>query len=87
MKKLIFICFTIFVLIGCCKTIIYITIENDIQRQFYIDCLRLNKIDFALKDDGEILILGNESYKKLNELRMAMYSASVDRNLDICSPK
>lgn len=86
MKNLILILLIIGLISACCDPMIENRVEDPIQRKYKVDCLRLNNIDFALKDDGTILILGKESAEKINLLDDIIYDASVKRNLDICSP-
>lgn len=71
-----------------CDSNVEITIEDPTQRSFYIDCLRLNKIDFALVDDGTILITSADAYRKLNDTDKdhRFYTAYNSRDLSICIP-
>ncbi|QLB40519.1 hypothetical protein [Mannheimia pernigra] len=86
MKIIIFYLFLVVFLTSCCEKIIYNNVENMTQRQYKIECLRLNSINFALKDDGTILIIGEKSVRKYNKLKNIFYTASTKGNLEICTP-
>lgn len=73
-------------LTGCCEQITYTTIENTIQRQYYTQCLRLNKIEFSLKDDGIIIIIGKQANDAYEKIHNVVYEASAKSNLKICTP-
>lgn len=69
---------------ACCEHILYTTIENDEQRSYYIACLRANNIDFALKDNGEIVTF-KETHEELKPIENKAYQAYRKKDMNLCN--
>lgn len=61
-----------------------IYIKNVIKRYDYLNCLRNNKIDFATKDNGIILIFAKPVYKKICKFNFIIYTKSIEKTLEYC---
>lgn len=74
-----------FFISACCKRehILYTTIENEKQRSYYIACLRANQIDFALKDNGEIVTF-KETSEELKPIKNKAYQAYRNEDIRLC---
>lgn len=88
------ICIFIIMNIGSCLLYLYklegnsyisiIIIEDITQRKYYLECLRSNHINFAIKDNGEILILDKKSYQQLELMEDKFYQAFKQKNKEVC---